>query len=476
MTTHEFRVRFYQQQFHKALVNREYDRLIAIWHRRAGKDEIMLDAFRTLALKDPGTYWHCFPEQKQARKAIWNGVDGHTGKRRILQAFPERIIKRMQDDDMFIELKNGATFQLIGSDRYDSTVGSGPKGIGYSEWAISNPAAWAYHSPMIRESKGFAAFITTPRGNNHAKTMLDRAKRNPDTWFSQVLSVTETETLSAEVLAEALEEYQDLHGMDLGLALFEQEYLCSFAGGAVIGAYFGAEMAKVERESRLKTFDIDWDHPVHTAWDLGKTANNPIWCFQVIADQPRIVDFYRPETDDLDDWVNWLDGKGYTGNTYVPHDIAVTEWGSSRTRLSILESKRKNVVRIPRVSVADGLQAARTTINAALFYKGAEDRIEGDDPRADRMELGIDGLKNYRREWDDELKVFRENPVKDWAEHIGSAFRYLGLSWRKVVPPVAKPKKPTELVYEARADGSVVANMDVKAAVDAMVRRRRNRE
>ena len=161
MTTHEFRVRFYQQQFHKALVNREYDRLIAIWHRRAGKDEIMLDAFRTLSLKDPGTYWHCFPEQKQARKAIWNGVDGHTGKRRILQAFPERIIKRMQDDDMFIELKNGATFQLIGSDRYDSTVGSGPKGIGYSEWAISNPAAWAYHSPMIRESKGFAAFITT---------------------------------------------------------------------------------------------------------------------------------------------------------------------------------------------------------------------------------------------------------------------------------------------------------------------------
>jgi len=215
---------------------------------------------------------------------------------------------------------------------------------------------------------------------------------------------------------------------------------------------------------------------VHSAWDLGRASNNPIWCFQVLADEPRIVDFYRPETDDLDDWVNWLDDKGYTGATYVPHDIAVTEWGSSRTRLSILESKRKNVVRIPRVSVADGLQAARTTINAALFYKGAEDRIEGDDPRADRMELGIDGLKNYRREWDDELKVFRENPVKDWAEHIGSAFRYLGLSWRKVVPPVAKPKKPTELVYEARADGSVVANMDVKAAVDAMVRRRRNRE
>jgi hypothetical protein len=104
VTEHVFRVRPYQQSFHKALVERQKDRLIAIWHRRAGKDEIVLNAMRTLALKDPGTYWHCFPEQKQARKAIWNGVNGHTGKRRIIEAFPEQIIMRMQDDDMFIEL------------------------------------------------------------------------------------------------------------------------------------------------------------------------------------------------------------------------------------------------------------------------------------------------------------------------------------------------------------------------------------
>lgn len=464
MTTHQFRVRWYQQDFHKALVDRTHDRLIAIWHRRAGKDEVVLNAMRTLALKDPGTYWHCFPEQKQARKAIWNGVNGHTGKRRIHEAFPPSIIKRMQDDDMFIELNNGATFQLIGSDRYDSTVGSGPKGIAYSEWALSNPSAWAYHSPMIRESKGFAAFITTPRGNNHAKTMYDRAETN-DSWFSQSLSVTETQTLTAEVLAEALEEYQDLHGMDLGLAIFEQEYLCSWSG-AMIGAYFGAEMNKVERESRLQNFEIDRAHPVHVVMDLGKASNNPMWCFQVISGKPVIVDFYRPDSDDLDDWVGWLDDRAYYGNTYVPHDIMVTEWGSSRTRMSILESKRKNVYRIPRVSVADGLQAGRQSINEATFYKG-------DDARGERMALGVEGLKNYRREWDEDLKVFKEIPVKDWAEHIGSAWRYLGLSWREVVPPPAKKEKASDLVYTARPDGSVVGNMSIKDAVDAMVRRKR---
>jgi phage terminase large subunit len=459
VTIHQFRVRWYQQAFHEALVNRSHDRLIAIWHRRAGKDEIVLNAMRTLALKEPGTYWHCFPEQKQARKAIWNGVNGHTGKRRIHEAFPPELWKRWSDDDMFIELHNGATFQLIGSDRYDSTVGSGPKGIAYSEWALSNPSAWAYHSPMIRETGGFAAFITTPRGNNHAKTMFDRAKQQPETWFAQRLTAEDTQALSSADLEDALREYQDLHGADLGRAIFEQEYMCSFAG-AMIGAYWGAEMFAAEREGRIRSVPVDYNHPIHTAWDLGKAVNNPIWCFQVIGGRLKIVDFYRPESEDLGDWIKWLDDKGYHGDDYVPDDVMDFIWGAKHTRWDLLKQKGRKPKLVKRIAVADGIHAGREAIKVADFD-------------AERCELGIEGLKNYRREWDDELKTFRENPVKDWAEHIGSSWRYLGLAWRDQIKHQPPPKKPDQLIYEARADGSVQGNMSVKAAVDAMIKRRR---
>jgi phage terminase large subunit len=456
---HEFRVRWYQQDFHRALVERTHDRLIAIWHRRAGKDEVVLNAFRELAFKRPATYWHCFPEYAQARKAIWNGVDGNTGKRRLDQAFPPEICKRRVDDDMFIEFKNGATWQLLGSDRYDATVGAGPAGIAYSEWALCNPSAWGYHSPMIRETGGFAAFITTPRGNNHAKAMYDRSQIS-DRWFGQLLTVDDTEALTEAALQEALEEYQDVHGIDLGLALFEQEYYCSFSG-AMIGAYFGSEMNRAEREGRIKEFEIDWNHPVHTAWDLGKAVNNPIWCFQVINNQPRIVDFYQPESENVRDWVTWLDERGYTGFDFVPHDIMVTEWGNDRTRKDILFKLGRKPIEVPRVSVADGLQAARETINAAWFRNN------------ERTLDGIEGLKNFRREWDEDAKVFRQTPVKDWAEHRASAFRYLGLAWQATKAPVNKTKAPTELVYEARPDGRIVGNMDVKQLIKAR-RRARN--
>jgi len=461
VTTHSFRVRWYQAPFHQALTQRTHNRLIAIWHRRAGKDEIVMNAMRELALKDPGTYWHCFPEQKQARKAIWNGVNGHTGKRRIDEAFPPEIRKRMQDDEMFIELQNGATFQLIGSDRYDSTVGSGPKGIAYSEWALSNPSAWAYHSPMIRETGGFAAFITTPRGNNHAKTMFDRAVGN-DQWFAQRLGIDQTRALSQSDLDEALAEYQDLHGPELGLAFFEQEYECSFAG-AMVGAYWGGEVSRAERDGRIGVVPIDPSQPVHTAWDLGKAVNNPIWCFQVIKGRPHIVDFYRPDSDDLADWCRWLDERGYHGTDYVPHDIMHPVWGAKRTRYDILKGHGRKPKMVQMVSVADGINAGRETLKVAYIDEG-------------RCADGVEGLKSYRREWDDERKTFRENPVKDWAEHIGSSFRYLGLSWRDAAPVYQPPPKKPELVYEARPDGSIKSEMTVQQAVDAMVRRKRGHD
>lgn len=462
----DFQVRKYQQPFFAAWTGRTKSgkkaetkrRLIEIAHRRWGKDEIALRATLLKMMERPASYWHMLPEYAQGRKALWTAVNPHTGKRRIDEAFPQEWRSTTNEQEMFIEFKNGSTWQLVGSDRYDSLVGAGVAGVVFSEWALANPSAWGYIRPMVQENDGWAAFITTPRGNNHAKAMYDLGVSSPD-WFAELSNVHDTGALTEGQLEEALAEYQALYGIDFGRAMFEQEYLCSFSG-AMVGAYFGAEMNRAEREGRICEFEIDWSQPVHTAWDLGKAVNNPIWCFQVLGGKPRIVDFYQPESEDLADWVKWLDDKGYTGNDYVPHDILVTEWGSSRTRFEVLQSMGRKPRRLPRVSVADGLQAARTTINEAQFLS------------APRVLEGIEGLKNYRREWDDERKTFRETPVKDWAEHIGSAFRYLGLAWKEVVPVKPATPKPTEPVYQVK-DGVLVSNMTVKEQIDAMIARKR---
>ena len=447
---HTYKVRWYQQAFHRALVERTHDRLIAIWHRRAGKDDVLLDAMRTLALKDPGTYWHCFPEQKQARKAIWNGVNGNTGKRRIFEAFPQAIIKRMQDDDMFIELKNGATFQLIGSDRYDSTVGSGPKGIGYSEWALSNPAAWAYHQPMIRETKGFAAFITTPRGRNHAKTMYDNAT-GPN-WFRELLSVEDTGALSAEDRAEALAEYVGLYGEDMGYSLYNQEYLCDF-NAAILGAFYAREMLAIRNEGRIDaTLDALPDRPVHRAWDIGVRDDTSIWWFQVVGGQVFILDCYSTNGVGIDHYAEVCEQRAaengwISGTDFVPHDAKVKEWGTGRTRVETMQGFGLKPQLVPMAGLLDGINAVRRTLPLCVFH-----------PRA---EAGLAALEQYRREWDDDKKTFKANPLHDFASHLADAFRYLAMAWRTIPPALILPEKP------------VLRTLDDMVAAPLAVKRRR---
>jgi hypothetical protein len=440
-------------------------RQLLFWHRRAGKDELNLNMHAVSSAQRVGTYWHMLPLATQARKAIWTAVNPNTGKRRIFDAFPQSYIENMNDNEMFIRFKSGSTFQVVGSDNFNSLVGSPPIGITFSEWALANPSAWAYLSPILAENGGWASFITTPRGNNHAKGMYDAVKNNP-AWFCQILTANDTGAISDAAIEEQREVYAGIFGKDIADALINQEFYCSFSG-AMVGAYFGAEMSKAERDGRMRVVPITEGYPVHTAWDLGATHNNPIWCFQVIGSQLRIVDFYLPESDDLEDWCAWLNGKGYNGNDYVPHDILVTEWGSKRTRIETLRALGRKPRRIAKVSVADGLQAGRVAINSAVFH-------DADDERGKRIAHGIDGLKSYRRDWDDERKTFRETPVKDWAEHLGSAWRYLALSWREESTSAPK-EKPKELEFIAKADGTVVGNMSVRDAVEAMVRRKRGR-
>jgi phage terminase large subunit len=81
-------------------------RAVAVWHRRAGKDEVCLHWAACAAMQRVGNYWHMLPEASQARKAIWDAINPHTGRRRIDEAFPPSIRVGQRDEDMRIKLAN----------------------------------------------------------------------------------------------------------------------------------------------------------------------------------------------------------------------------------------------------------------------------------------------------------------------------------------------------------------------------------
>ena len=115
--------RSYQRRLWRYL-ERGGKRAIAIWHRRSGKDDVALHRMAVAMHERVGTYWHLLPEAAQARKAIWDAVNPMTGKRRIDEAFPEAIRNTTRDNEMFMRLANASTYQVVGSDNFNSLVGS----------------------------------------------------------------------------------------------------------------------------------------------------------------------------------------------------------------------------------------------------------------------------------------------------------------------------------------------------------------
>lgn len=394
-------------------------RAMAIWHRRAGKDEVCLHHIMCAAMKRAGNFWYALPEYSQGRKAIWTAINPHTGKRRIDEAFPHALRSSTSETEMFIRFHNQSTFQIIGSDTYDSTVGASVAGIVYSEFALANPSAWAYHRPILEENKGWAAFVSTPRGRNFAYSMFQFASQSPE-WFCELLTVADTGALSDAALAETLKEYRALYGHDVGNAQYRQEYFCDW-NAAILGGYFTVEMAQLRAEERITEIEAE-DRPVHRAWDLGLRDDTSIWWFQVVGGQIYILDHYAASGVGVEHYAEIIEGKAKQygwkhGTDWVPHDAKVKDYGTGKTRVETMQMFGLHPQLVPMATFMDGINAARRTLPLCVFH-----------PRTE--ETGIAALEQYRREWDDEKKAFRQSDVHDWTAHPAAAFRYLSLAWR----------------------------------------------
>ena len=384
-------------------------RAIEIWHRRSGKDEICLAWACVAAHQEVGNYWHMLPEASQARKAIWDAIDPHRGLKRIDTAFPKILRKNTRNSDMLIEFKNGSTWQVVGSDNYDSLVGSTPKGIVFSEWALADPQSWAYLKPILEENKGWALFITTSRGPNHAKRMYEAATRNDD-WHASVLTAKDTGLVDEIELQRIKNDYRQDFGSVVGDAMFEQEYMCSFEA-AILGAVYGEEMRKAREGGRIGVVPYDPSHGVETWWDLGYRDPCSIWFVQRVGGKLHAIDYYENNLAGLDHYAKVLQDKPYVYSRHlVPHDAAKGEIGTGESLVSQAQKLGLRMEVQAQQPLVAGINQTRGMINRMWFD-------------SEKCERGIDGLIQYRYEWNDTRHTLSPKPLHDWASHPADALR-----------------------------------------------------
>lgn len=381
-------------------------------HRRAGKTVACINdkIRRAIELTRPhGRYAYVAPFLSQGKEVAWD----------YLKRFAAPLVADKNEGELWVELINGSRIRIHGADNPDRLRGAYLDGVVLDEYADMRPSVWGeIIRPMLADRQGWATFIGTPKGHNEFYAKVCEARENPDQWFYAELKASETGILPQEELDDARRSMTPEQ--------YAQEFECSFEA-AILGAYFGKEMAEAERTGRICEVPYERDLPVHTAWDLGMGDSTAIWFFQVLPTEIRVIDYYESHGHGLPHYASVLASKKYDyGDDWVPHDARVRELGTGRTRVETLKELGRNPKLVPSHKVMDGINAARLTLPMVYF-----DRFKCAD--------GIEALRQYRAEFDEKTRAFKDNPRHDWTSHSADAFRYLAMAWREMAPPAQKP-------------------------------------
>lgn len=380
-------------------------------HRRAGKTVACLNELQKKALlcdRERPRFAYVAPYLKQAKSVAWDYMLHYSAP------IPGISINH---SELRVDYPNGGQVRLWGADNADAMRGLYFDGIVLDEPADMHPRVWPeIIRPALSDRQGWAVWIGTPKGKNPFWEIHDQAKRDPE-WLSMTLKASETGLVAESELADARKAMSEDE--------YAQEFECSF-DAAIKGAYYGVLMRQAEEEGRIRELRYDPALPVYTAWDLGIRDSTAIWFVQQHMGEVRVIDYYESFGVGLDHYAKVLKEKPYVYAEHIgPHDAAVSDLSTGKARIQTLASLGVSMRVLNREgSVEDGIQTVRALLPRCYFD-------------AERCAHGIEALKQYCSEYDEDRKIFSARPRHDWTSHAADAFRYLarGLPDQSFAPP-----------------------------------------
>lgn len=381
---------------------------LSVAHRRAGKTVARINKIIRAAIecrRPNPRFGYGAPTFVQAKDIAWLYLKHYT-------APMIEIGLKVNESELSVVLPhNGATVRLYGLENYDRLRGLYFDGLAIDEAQDVPPVALTQVIlPALSDRNGWLDASGTPKGRAGLLYKLYQdAKAAPDEWFLQVLRASDTGILSPEQLAMLKRTMPENE--------YEQEMECSF-DAAITGAYYAKLIEASEADGRITDVPYDPKLPVNTAWDLGVEDKTAIVFWQALRGGAlRIIDYYEASGHGLDHYASVLDKRGYKyGTHFGPHDIAVRELGTGKSRLEVARSLGINFRVLPALKVEDGINAVRMALPRCWFD-------------AKRADLLLESLRQYREKIDEKRRVSM-GPLHDATSHAADAMRYMAIALR----------------------------------------------
>jgi phage terminase large subunit len=197
------------------------------------------------------------------------------------------------------------------------------------------------------------------------------------------------------------------------------------------GAIYAKEVRQATEEGRITRVPYDATKPVHTFWDLGWADNTSVWFAQIAGFEYHLIDYVEGSQQPLTHYLKVLQDRGYIyGTDWLPHDAQSKQLGTGRSIEEMMRAAGRNVRIVPKLSVADGINAARTVFANCWFD-------------VEKCADGLQCLRRYRYDVDQQTGQFSKMPLHDSASHGADAFRYLAIGLRDQKKPSLPKIVPT---------------------------------
>lgn len=416
---------------------------VLVCHRRAGKtvscvNELINQAVHTK--KKRARYAYIGPLLKQAKKIAWE----------YLKEYSQGLEKKKpSESELSVRFKhNDAEICIYGADNPDSFRGQYFDGVVLDEYGDMSPSVWSkVLLPTLADRRGWAVFIGTFKGRNHFYKVyrnslgldLPEGMAPEDFskhWYTLLLKASESGLLPPEELG--------LQKMQMDEEEYQQEYECN-PNAVVKGTYYAKIIADLEAKGQIYAdIEHDPDQPVEVVADLGFTDSSAYWFFQRRPGGIALIDYLEAHSKPLDFYFRELHDRPYRYNTiWLPHDARAKSLQTGRSTVEQFLKEEFPVRITPNLSIQHGIDAARLILPNCYFSSKTED--------------GVEALRAYKRGWDEDRKVFSDQPFHDWSSHGSDAFRYLALIAQEIKgdfedeeDDVPGPKIQLEPLFQAR--------------------------
>lgn len=402
----------YDPRPHQVQLHRKLKRFnVLVCHRRFGKTVFAINQMIHKCMVNPlwnPRYYYFAPYYGQAKRVAWDYLKYFTqnipgAKANVAELHVD--IPRPWKNDV-------ARVKLMGTDNLGSLKGIYADGAVLDEYGEMSPAVWGeVLRPALSDRLGWAIFIGTPKGMNHfhdiREAALSAMGAHKSEWFTALYKASETNIILKSELEAAR--------MTMSEEEYDQEFECSFQA-ALVGAYYGRQMADMEKDGRIKEVKHNLASPVYTAWDLGRNDSNAIWFLQKVGLEHHVINYVEDSGQELPYYARivnkFRDDLGYNYEEhFLPWDAKAQHLGAMKTRVETLNELRIGRIRVnPKMPVEEGINASRLVLPYTWIDR-------------EKCKRGIDCLRAYEKEWDMKNKIFSSVPKHNWASNGADAFR-----------------------------------------------------